>query len=223
MGSLRGVGWVALGSSLALGWLSACGGSQDLDFGDEGAGAAAGSGASAGRAGSAGSAGRAGSGGSAGSAGSGGRAGDDGGAGTAGQGGSAGSGGRDAGSPWDAGGADGYVDPPCPDAPPPPPDWECDPLAASTGCGAGEACYPYVVYPSSRCDQERYGSVCRRAGRGGQGVDCYGGDDCAAGFVCVVTGQRTQCVQMCPLRGETGCPRGLVCEPVDVEGIGGCF
>ncbi|MCA9634314.1 MAG: hypothetical protein KC766_42000 [Myxococcales bacterium] len=116
----------------------------------------------------------------------------------------------------------GYVDPGCPDAAPPEPDLQCDPYAANPGCAPGEACYPYVIYPGSVCEQETYGTYCVPAGVGEQGDPC-GGGPCAAGFVCVVTGQGNQCVQLCQLQGDDGCPAGLFCLPVDVEGFGGCF
>lgn len=150
------------------------------------------------------------------------------------QGGSAGIGGttptHDAGKDSSAGSAgvggsevdSGYVDPGCPDADPPQPDLQCDPWAADTGCGPGEGCYPYVIYPGSVCQQETYGTYCIPAGIGQQGDPC-GGEACAAGFVCVITGQGNQCVQMCQLQGADGCPPGLFCLPVDVEGFGGCF
>lgn len=120
------------------------------------------------------------------------------------------------------GGSGGYVDPGCPDAAPPPPMKECEPFATPTGCPTGEACYPFVQYPAKKCDQEVYGTFCAPAGSGKQGDPC-GGNLCAANHVCVITGVGTQCVQMCPLTGEDGCPPGLFCVPIDVQGFGGCF
>jgi len=137
------------------------------------------------------------------------------------------------GDPWTSGtgGADAgkdalqeYVDPGCPDQPPPLESFQCDPYAQGNGdCASGEACYIYVEYPPEPCGQEIYGAVCGPAGFGGQGDPCYGGIDCQAGHVCVVTGSGNQCVQLCPLTGNDNCPPGLVCEPIDVEGFGGCL
>ncbi|HSN99653.1 MAG TPA: hypothetical protein VLS89_15265 [Candidatus Nanopelagicales bacterium] len=117
-----------------------------------------------------------------------------------------------------------YVDPGCPDQPPPLYEFQCDPYDQFNGdCLIGEACYIYVQYPAEPCGQEIYGALCGPAGFGGQGDLCFGGFDCQAGFVCVVTGSGNQCVQLCSLTGEDGCPPGLVCEPIDVEGFGGCL
>ncbi len=122
-----------------------------------------------------------------------------------------------------SGGTGGYIDPGCPDAgPPPPPLNECDPFASPTGCAAGEGCYPYVQYPSGKCDKEQFGTFCAPGGTGKQGDPC-GGSLCASNFVCVITGVGTQCVQLCPLVGDDKCPPGLFCVPIDVEGYGGCF
>ncbi|MFT3772797.1 MAG: hypothetical protein QM820_45995 [Minicystis sp.] len=129
------------------------------------------------------------------------------------------------------GGADGgkdalpdYVDPGCPDAGPPIQSFDCDPYHQFNGdCMPGEGCYIFVGYPEEPCGQETYGSVCQPAGFGGQGDPCNGGGDCGGGFVCVVSGSGNQCVKLCPLSGPPGCPSGLVCEPIDVEGFGGCL
>ncbi len=134
--------------------------------------------------------------------------------------------GRDAGA--GAGGAggslvdSGYVEPGCPDAAVVEPVRECDPFSTPTGCSFGDACYPFVSYPSGVCEQETFGTYCLPPGTGQQGDPCAG-EPCASGFVCVVTGQGNQCVQLCPLQGEDGCPPGLFCVPVDVEGFGACF
>lgn len=117
-----------------------------------------------------------------------------------------------------------YVDPGCPDQPPPIYDYQCDPYDQFNGdCAFGEACYIYVDYPSETCGQEIYGSYCYPEGYGGQGEPCSGGLDCQAAHVCVVTGSGNQCVELCHLSGPPGCPPGLVCEPIDVEGFGGCL
>ncbi|MEM1032269.1 MAG: hypothetical protein AAF928_21055 [Myxococcota bacterium] len=122
-----------------------------------------------------------------------------------------------------SGGLPGIVDPGCEDRPPPIEDFACDPYNQNDGaCGGDEGCYIYVDYPSEPCGQEVYGSFCAPAGPGQQGDPCNGGG-CAAGNVCVVTGSGTQCVALCSLFGDDGCPPGLVCEPIDVEGFGGCL
>jgi len=134
--------------------------------------------------------------------------------GTGGKGGTGGTGGK--------GGTGGtYVDPGCPDAAPPPPVKDCDPFGPNT-CKAGEACYPFVQYPTKPCEQEIFGALCAPVGSGKQGDPC-GASNCAGGFVCVVTGQGTECVQLCDLFGAAKCPPGLFCVPIDVEGIGGCY
>lgn len=123
-----------------------------------------------------------------------------------------------------SGGLPGIEDPGCKDKPPPIEDFQCDAYNQNNGdCMPGEGCYIYVQYPSQPCGQEVYGSFCAPAGTGQQGDPCGGGFDCGAGNVCVVTGSGTQCVQLCPLFGDDGCPAGLVCEPIDVEGFGGCL
>lgn len=136
-----------------------------------------------------------------------------------------GTGGKDAGpdAKPDAktGGTGGYIDPGCPDAEPPPPVKDCDPFGPNT-CSAGNACYPFVQYPSGPCEQEIFGAICAPVGPGKQGDPC-GSTNCSAGFVCVVTGQGTECVQLCDLFGAAKCPPGLFCVPIDVEGIGGCY
>jgi hypothetical protein len=198
-------GWSLLAVPAAL--VAACGGSQDLNLPGE-------SGGVGGVLSTGGSSGASASGGVAGSGASGGT--------TAGSSGSGGSGATGGGA-TDAGKPDGFIDPECPDAEPPPVTRECEPFERPTGCGPGEGCYPFVEYPASECSPERYGTFCQPAGSGQQGDPCEQGQGCGAGFVCVVTGQGTQCVQLCPLTGDDRCPRGLICEPVDVEGFGGCF
>ncbi|MEZ4308117.1 MAG: hypothetical protein R3F14_08740 [Polyangiaceae bacterium] len=118
-----------------------------------------------------------------------------------------------------------YVDPGCPDGPPPPdPQLECDAFNQNNGdCLPGDGCYIFVQYPDDPCEQEIYGTYCAPAGPQQQGDPCGGGPDCGAGLVCVITGFGTQCVQLCPLSGNSGCPDGLTCEAIDVEGFGGCF
>jgi len=110
----------------------------------------------------------------------------------------------------------------CPDVRGTPPFRECDPFAQPNGCAFGDGCYPFVDYPTGPCDKEEYGTICRPPGFGRQGDPCAGGE-CASGFVCVITGQGNQCVELCQQGGRARCPAGLVCMPIDVEGFGGCF
>jgi hypothetical protein len=117
---------------------------------------------------------------------------------------------------------DEFVDPGCPDKPPPILDFQCDAYNQNNGdCPPGDGCYISVDYPDEPCQQEVYSTFCMPAGLGQQGDSCNQG--CAAGHVCVVTGSGTQCVKLCPLKGNDDCPPGLVCEPIDVEGFGGCL
>jgi hypothetical protein len=117
-----------------------------------------------------------------------------------------------------------YQDPGCPEQPPPLEQFTCDPYEWTNGdCPIGESCKFYVEYPAEPCGQEVYGSFCYPSGTGRQGDLCNGGQDCAGGHVCVVTGSGTQCVRLCHLKGASGCPEGLVCEPIDVKGFGGCL
>ncbi|KYF53316.1 hypothetical protein BE08_40930 [Sorangium cellulosum] len=116
-----------------------------------------------------------------------------------------------------------YVDPGCPDVEPIT-DFACDPHDQSSGhCAPGDGCFIYVQYPAEPCGQEIYGAYCAPAGSGGQGDPCSGRGECGAGFACVVTGSGTQCVQLCQLSGDDRCSPGLVCEPIDVAGMGGCL
>lgn len=117
---------------------------------------------------------------------------------------------------------DTYVDPGCPDAPVPPPRRDCDPYAPTTGCPKGQACYPFVDYPTTPCEPEQYGAMCIDAGTGRQGDPCDAAG-CAAGFVCVVSGAGNVCGAICK-PGELGtCPDGLVCSSIDVPGYGVCL
>jgi len=117
-----------------------------------------------------------------------------------------------------------FVDPGCKNKPPPFEDFQCDPENQNNGdCLNGDGCYIYVDYPDDPCGQEIYGSLCFPAGFGEQGDPCGGAQDCAAGLACVVTGSGTQCVELCDLDGGDDCSSGLVCEPIDVEGFGGCL
>ena len=112
-----------------------------------------------------------------------------------------------------------------PDAAPPPIERWCDPFDPHADCPAGEACFPFVEYPdpTDDCAQEHYGTICAPEGYGVQGTPCEAGD-CAAGYICVLTGQGTQCLQMCDTYGENTCPPGFFCEQIDIQpGLGGCY
>jgi hypothetical protein len=118
-----------------------------------------------------------------------------------------------------------YVEPICPDAGPPPVLEECELFASYSTCPSGQACYPFVQYPDpdDNCAQEVYGTICADEGYATQGEPCSAGD-CAGGHMCVLTGEGTQCVELCPVFGENTCPPGFICTPIDVApGIGGCY
>jgi hypothetical protein len=130
------------------------------------------------------------------------------------------------GGSWpDGGGYDAtYEDPGCPDAGAKPMMFTCDAYHQGNGdCPPGDGCYIYVVYPMDPCAQETYGSMCAKQGPGKQGSGCGGAQDCSGGFTCVVTGSGNQCAALCPLVGPNACTGGTVCEPIDVEGFGGCL
>lgn len=114
-----------------------------------------------------------------------------------------------------------YDDPGCSIIPPPIEQYECDPYGPASQCDMGTSCYPFVQYPKAPCEPETYGAVCYPSGDGSQGDPCV--DGCKAGHVCVISGQGTQCVQLCDLGAANPCPDGLVCGAVDVPGIGGCI
>jgi hypothetical protein len=117
-----------------------------------------------------------------------------------------------------------FEDPGCPPVSAPPPDLnQCNPLATPSGCPDGEACFPFVSYPSGPCEVELFGAMCRLAGSGTQGQSCAN-DGCAADHVCVSTGRGTQCTRLCRLEGVGSvCDPGLLCLPIDIEGYGGCL
>jgi hypothetical protein len=136
----------------------------------------------------------------------------------------------DGGGPAGSGGAFGgdggttssYVDPGCPDVPPPTPIHECDPFADVGECDFGERCTPYVQYPEDTCQSEVFGTICSLEGPGVQGDDCTD-TSCAAQHVCVTTGQGNQCVHICRLDAPDDCAPGLLCQPLDVDGFYICF
>jgi hypothetical protein len=137
-------------------------------------------------------------------------------------GGHGGVGGGGFGEPPDA--APDYVDPGCPDAGGKKNAFTCDPFSQHDGmCPPGTGCYIYSQPPQTVCGPEVFGSTCASVGPGGQGDGCHGDQDCGAGFTCVVTGSGDQCSQLCPLQGNSGCPAGMVCQPIDVQGFGGCL
>lgn len=118
-----------------------------------------------------------------------------------------------------------YEDPGCPDMEPPPPEFECDPLAPTDQCDTGLACYPWVDRPfGDGCGFEVFGSSCLPPGPGTQGDRC--GDEfewCAGGHICVVGGSAgARCAALCDPTGADTCPNGLLCGLVDVEGFGVC-
>jgi len=118
-----------------------------------------------------------------------------------------------------------YVPTECPDTAPPPVNEECELFGAVNTCPEGTACFPYVEYPDGTepCAREQYGTGCFVSGEGLQGEPCDWGT-CAGGHLCVLTGEGTQCVQLCDTFGADTCPAGLFCEPIDVQpGIGGCY
>lgn len=118
-----------------------------------------------------------------------------------------------------------YVDPGCPDAEPPEPVIECEPLAVPDGCEAGLACYPYIQRPGGDgCGFEQYGARCLEPGPVPLGERCGGSFGwCGAGSLCVVGAlPGARCLQLCDPFGPNTCPSGLICAPVDVEGYGVC-
>lgn len=114
-----------------------------------------------------------------------------------------------------------YVEPSCPFVPTAQIDAKCDALNQAT-CPAGQGCYPTITYPTAPCDPEIYRTACLPAGKGLQWDECMSLLDCAAGFICVVSGTGTQCERGCDASNPTSCPTGLFCEAIDLPGIGTC-
>jgi len=110
----------------------------------------------------------------------------------------------------------------CPDVPQRVERSECDPLGAPEQCPTNQGCYPYVHYPTSRCEPERFGTRCDTAGPGQQGDHCSG-QRCAHGYLCVVTGRGTECAELCRMPGPNTCPDGLICGSLDIDGFGVCI
>jgi hypothetical protein len=101
--------------------------------------------------------------------------------------------------------------------------YECDPFAPTTGCPSGEGCYPSIEYPSEPCDREIYRAQCRPVGVIPVDGFCGGGEVCAPGLACFVTGAGNRCLALCRIDGgEPRCPRGRVCEPTDLPDFGAC-
>ena len=118
---------------------------------------------------------------------------------------------------------DSFVDPGCPDTSPPPPVFSCDPYEVpSKTCAKGEGCFPFVQPSTGPCEPETYAAECFPVGDGHQGAPCSGAE-CAAGFICVVSGAGNQCGAICHVGTPGACADGLVCSPVDVPGIGVCL
>jgi hypothetical protein len=121
----------------------------------------------------------------------------------------------------------GYVDSGCPPAGPHITDYTCNPFdPGDSGCPGTEGCYIYADNPSGAsggCGQEVYGSECSPQGPGTQGDPCGGATDCLGGYSCVVTAEGTQCAKLCSVSGVDDCDDGEVCNPIDVEGFGGCL
>jgi hypothetical protein len=118
---------------------------------------------------------------------------------------------------------DTFRDPPCPDGSTQGiRQYNCDPFANS-GCGPGEACYPYIEYPMGRCAAEIYHADCIQAGTVPVGMPCGNGAACVGGAACFATGAGTRCLQLCRIDGTPPqCPRGAVCEPTDLPDFGAC-
>ncbi len=117
-----------------------------------------------------------------------------------------------------------FTDIECPPPPPAEASLACDAFNEPSGCAEGFACFPTVIYPTGPCEVERFGTVCAPAGEGRHGEQCET-QRCSANHVCVSTGRGTFCVQMCGFEepGATRCPAGLLCQPIDIEGFGGCL
>lgn len=135
-----------------------------------------------------------------------------------------GTGGRASGGREGTGGTP-FIEPECPETPPPPVVPECDPLDPTVGCPSGQGCYPFLVYPNGEgCGFPTFGAQCAPSSTGGQGEVCGMGTYCEPGFMCVIGATAgARCTQICSLVEPSGCPAGLVCNETDVLGYGVCF
>jgi hypothetical protein len=118
-----------------------------------------------------------------------------------------------------------FVDPGCPDIPPPEPVLECDVFDTGSPRGEGFACKPQLEHPfGSGCDQQVLHMRCVLPGTGQQGDSCENGmSECADGFICVVGASHgAKCLRMCAPAAAAECPTGYVCGPTDAIGIGVC-
>ena len=117
-----------------------------------------------------------------------------------------------------------FEDPGCPPVSPPSVSSECDPMASTASCPAGQSCFPFVRYPTGPCEVEQYGTTCLPAGPGTQGESCER-QACAAEHICISTGRGTQCARLCSFAdgAPNVCAPGLLCLPIDIEGFGGCL
>ena len=110
----------------------------------------------------------------------------------------------------------------CPDAATPAVITNCDLFSSVSGCPDGQACFPTIRSTANPCQPEQYAYVCSFAGNGTQWDDCSRSNDCAQGYVCVVTNTGTKCQKMCSLSDTTSCSPGMFCDPIDVAGVGTC-
>lgn len=115
-----------------------------------------------------------------------------------------------------------FDDPGCPETIEPVVVDTCSPFETESSCFGDWSCFPYVEYPSAPCEPELYGTRCEPVGPGQQGDDCRS-ETCAAGFLCIASGQGTVCAELCPLPGPNTCAPGLICGSVDIRGYGVCF
>ena len=101
--------------------------------------------------------------------------------------------------------------------------YECDPFNPTRDCAAGTACYPFIEYPSVPCGQEIYRATCVPAGTIPVDGFCTGGERCAPGLTCFVTGSGNRCLHLCRIDGsEPLCPRGQICQATDLPDFGAC-
>ena len=119
-----------------------------------------------------------------------------------------------------------YMEPECPDEPPPPIEEECDPLAEEDECGEGFGCFPFLQYPNGEeCGDPQYGAFCAFAGDSVQGEPCADGlNSCAPGFMCILgAAGGKRCAKICEPTVDHMCPGGLICGLTDVQGYGVCY